>query len=265
MQRFMYMSIAAAVVTLPASMASAANVAPDVIFGSGNVNGAYTVTQANGIEIGLRGKLRFNELGLSESSFNYDGTDTYSFQAGVGTNQSFPTPVWSFEWSINTDWDGSTGYDLADLYYQLQLDGDPASGVTSYYSFDPVHVFYADHSIGTNTTGNGGGTEAPENDTAAYGSLIDNNSVAQNSWRYSWFMFGPLANFDPTAPGEYTISLAAFNSAPNIDPNAVELARSTINIEVSAVPLPASALLMLSAIGGLGLLGFTTRRAARPA
>ena len=40
-----------------------ANVTSDVIFGSGNVNGGFTVDQSNGVEIGLRGKLRYDLAG----------------------------------------------------------------------------------------------------------------------------------------------------------------------------------------------------------
>jgi hypothetical protein len=43
------------------------DVTPDVIFGSGNANGAFTIDQSNGIELGLRGKLRFDASNQPEN------------------------------------------------------------------------------------------------------------------------------------------------------------------------------------------------------
>ncbi len=76
------------------------NATPDVIFGSGNANGSFTVDRANGAELGLRGKLRHNGSGLAENTFKSNGDGTYSFAAGVAPTQSSPTAVWSFEWTI---------------------------------------------------------------------------------------------------------------------------------------------------------------------
>jgi hypothetical protein len=42
-------------------------VTPDVIFGSGNLNGAFTTDRQNGIEIGLRGKLRHDATGQPQN------------------------------------------------------------------------------------------------------------------------------------------------------------------------------------------------------
>ena len=49
------------------------DVTPDVIFGTGNDNGAFTTDRRNGVEIGLRGKLRFNGVGQPENTFNSNG------------------------------------------------------------------------------------------------------------------------------------------------------------------------------------------------
>ncbi|MFT5232028.1 MAG: hypothetical protein ACI9UQ_000046 [Candidatus Krumholzibacteriia bacterium] len=40
------------------------NITPDVVFGSGNDNGAFTVGLQNGVELGLRGKLRFDPANM---------------------------------------------------------------------------------------------------------------------------------------------------------------------------------------------------------
>jgi hypothetical protein len=228
------------------------DVTPDVIFGSGNANGSFTVDQNNGVELGLRGKLRHNAAGAPENTFNSNGDGTYSFAAGVAPTQASPTAVWSFEWSINSDYDtnASQARNLNDLIYILSYDSDPGIG-TAFTSFDPINIPYADHSIGDNTTANGGGTEATT--LGGYASLIDDNNVAQNSWKPSWF----LDSFDPTVDGQYEFSLAAF------DHNG-ELARTKMSIIVgdgaSAVPAPAA--VWLFGTGMIGLVGFGKRRKA---
>ena len=232
------------------------NVTPDVIFGSGNTNGSFTVGQSGGVEIGLRGKLRFNSSNSPENTFNSNGDGTYTFQAGnpptgFGFDPNSPTtPVWNFEWSVNTDYNGASGLALDDLTYELSLDADPSSGVNA-MTFDPITVTSGsppDHAIGNNSTANGDGLVA--SDIMDYGTLLAQNNVAQNSWSYEFFNdSGPLAGFDPNDVGEYEISLAAFDSSGTV------VSRSTITIQV--VPAPGAA-----AVLGLGGLIAARRRRA---
>ncbi len=188
------------------------DVIPEVIFGSGNLNGAFTTDQRNGIETGLRAFLRFNDMGMPENTFNSNGDGTYSFAAGQAVGQSAQTAVWSFDWTMNTDFNSvlSNSLVLSNLSYELGLDGDP-SLATDFLTFEPIipsaMVPFFDHAIGDNTTINGGGTSA--GNPVDYQMLIDNNNVAQNSWRYSFFLSGALENFDPTVDGTYTIYLQA--------------------------------------------------------
>lgn len=249
-------------------------VEPDVIFGSGNANGSFTVGRAFGIELGLRGKLRHNAAGSPENTFNSNGDGTYSFDAGVAPTQSFPTAEWSFEWSINTDLDDTGTLDLADLSYTLDLDIDPNLGI-DFVTFDPIRGINPnfgevrwDHGIGDNNTANGDGGNFVA-DTATYASAIAANNVAQNSWKPHWFFPG----FDPTVDATYDLSLSAYAGFSFVDDpedpqngqirfehehEPVLLARTNIQIIVgnggSPVPDSGSAALMLSA-ALLGLLG----------
>ena len=233
------------------------NVTPDVIFGSGNANGAFTVDQNNGIELGLRGKLRHNASGAPENTFNSNGDGTYSFMTGVAPTQSFPTAVWSFEWSINSNFDSSSSnnLNLDDLMYRLGYDSDPTQG-TSFTEFDPINavnpssgaVFW-DHAIGNNSTSNGAGVVAT--DASAYATLIEGNNVAQNSWKAHWF----LSSFDPTVDGTYDFYLAAFDSS------GLELARTEMQIIAGAggVAVPEPTTLLLLSVGIFGM-GFARKR-----
>lgn len=216
------------------------DVTPDAIFGSGNDNGAFTTDRQNNVEIGLRGKLRFNAVGDPENTFNSNGDGTYSFDNIVGPFQSSPTPEWQFEWTINTDEDGTNGQKINDLTYELGLDGNPGLA-TDFLTFDPIFVIdpiggtnCADHAIGDNDTANGAGVSVDIADcrsgnaatktaaTAAYTELIDTKNVAQQSWRYNWF----VAGFDPEDIGTYAIYLLAK------DGNGDVVARSYIQILV---------------------------------
>lgn len=256
------MMIAATAATcLMGTNASAAlfdqNITPDAIFGSGNANGGWTVETAGGVELGLRAKVRFNDMNLPENTFNSNGDGTYTFDAGLPPSGfgfapgSSSTAVWNFEWSINSDVDGTANRVLDELTYLLEIDFDPTAG-TNFLPFDPINVpspNSADHAIGTNATGNGGGTSVTNNpaDRPAYLNLIAANNVAQNSWNMEFFdNAGGGFPFDGAQTGEYTIRLTAFGVAGPL---------ASTEIVVNAVPEPTSAVL-----GLLGLAGVASRR-----
>jgi len=206
------------------------NVTPDVIFGSGNANGSFTVDQNGGVELGLRAKIPF--VGTTNS--NGDGTYSYSLAEA--------NPAWNFDWTVNTDFDNSSGLMIDDLTYLLGIDFDPTAA-TDFLAFDPVtptvSTPFFDHSIGTNATPNGGGTEA--GDAATYAALIANNNVLQQSWRHAFFPFHPTLTYDPTIDGTYDVFLKAFDSS------GAQVAGTNIQVIIGAggapIPEPSSALL----------------------
>ena len=235
-----------AVILLAASSANAdlfdQNVTPEVIFGSGNANGSFTVERMNGVELGLRGKLRHNSSGLAENTFNSNGDGTYSFNAGVAPTQSSPTAEWSFEWSINSNFDGTSGWNLVDLTYELSMMSVDTGSMIPI--FDPINDgTYWDHAIGTNATGNGGGTVAA--DDTDYANLIAANNVAQNSWKPHWF----ASPFDPTLAGDYIFTLTAYNGNTQV---------ASTSMTVQVVPEPAT--ISLFGLAGLALVVRRRRR-----
>ena len=198
-------------------------VTPDAIFGGGNVNGSFTVNRNDGVEVGLRVKQRFP---APANVFNSNGDGTYSFAAGsacpgflfVPAPLCLATPVWNFEWSINTDYDGSSGLKLDDLRYELGMDADPRRG-TDFTVFNPIAPSLIapawDHALGTNATPNGGGVKFPN--PVTYPGALAAHNVAQNSWNYEFFN-NPgtsLASFNPSVPGNYAIYLRAIDPARN--------------------------------------------------
>lgn len=182
------------------------DITPDVIFGSGNANGSFTTDRQNGVEIGIRAKIPF------VGTLNSNSNGTYSYTLAETDlepgGDTLKPKRWNFDWSINTDFDDSSGWKLEDLTYEIGLDGDPGPG-TNFLVFDPIKVPFADHSIGTNATPNGGGVEAIN--AAEYANLIANNNVAQNSWRYAFFPIDALAGYNPEVPGNYVVYLLARN------------------------------------------------------
>jgi len=234
MQRFRGTALCAAglllgATTLPAAVEFDQNITPEVIFGSGNLNGAFTTDRRNDVELGLRAKLRFNASGQPENTFNSNGDGSYSFSPGLIPGGSALRAEWGFEWSVNSNYQSGAGPNLDVYTYEIGLDADPSLG-TDFLLFDPITPGVAapffDHAIGDNGTANGAGVEAT--DAASYEALLANNNVAQQSWRYEFFPSAPIDGFDPTVDGNYRIYLAAFDS------NGVEVARTDIEVLVGA-------------------------------
>jgi len=242
-----------------ASMASTIdydqNVTSNVIFGSGNANGGFTTSRGDGLEIGIRGKLRFDSNNSPQNIYNSNGDGSYTFNAGnpptgFGFDPNNPTtPVWNFDWSINTDFDGSSGKTLSDYTYQLGMDADAGAG-TNFMTFDLItpgsFAPYFDHAFGDSSTGANAGTTGT---AVNYGGLYASSSMAQNSWNYEFFNdASPLSSFDPTVNGEYEIYIAVFEGM-------TEVGRSSITISV--VPAPGA----FACLGMGGLVAMRRRRA----
>jgi hypothetical protein len=230
-----------------------ADVTNEVIFGSGNTNGSFTVVQDNGIELGLRGKLRHNAAGNPENTFNSNGDGTYSFDAGVAPTQAAPTAVWSFEWSINSDYLGGSGFNLADYLFEISIDSDPTAGVNFVTTFDLLSTASGtpDHAIGDNSTLNGAGVSAADN--AEFATLTAGNNLAQNSWKPHWFIGG--LGFDPTMDATYDISISASSRTQSSVPLAVNTIQVIVGNGATTVPAPSTL-----AIFALGMLGLASRR-----
>jgi hypothetical protein len=245
------------------------NITPEVIFGAGNLNGSWTTERVGSLEIGLRAKLRYDAACTPQNIFNSNGDGTYSFPAGVAPDgpggaadcSSPETPVWSFEWSVNSDDDDASGNTIDNYTYELGLDFDPSLG-TSYCTFDNISpsgaVPFWDHALGDNTTPNGGGTSA--GDAGTYAALLSTENVVQNSWRYDFFDAGsPCGVFDPNLDATYDIYLRV------IDGSGAEVARGTMQMDIglggpAELPMSGTVALVVLFAGLAVALVFVLRR-----
>ncbi|MGR3782091.1 MAG: PEP-CTERM sorting domain-containing protein [Albimonas sp.] len=268
----MRLILAAATVAATAGPAAATitydtNVTPNVqlLYGTGNANEAFTADRANGIEVGLRGKLRYGPSGTPLAVYNSDGNGLYEFDPSDGVAPSNRS-LFSFDWSVNVDYDGSTAKFLDDFSYLLEIDFDPSAAVgtvegVDLVSFDPISVGTPsawDHGLGTNAstsptvskqyvaTDFGGGLGL------TYAQAVEARSVAQNSWNLGFF--NP-SGFIPQTEGLYTITLSVFGDG------VTPLASSSIDIRYGDVPQPVPVPAALPLMGaGLAALAFLARR-----
>ena len=127
---FTFAALALASMTSHATgVASYGNIAaPGVYFGTGNVNGDWTINTGNAGELALRAKVRFGPT--------LDGTSgTYFADAGNDPSTSLYRAKWNFEYSVNST--GKTGYT-----YWLGIDNDLSAGTNfSFTNLSSISAF----------------------------------------------------------------------------------------------------------------------------
>jgi len=179
-----------------ASLIFDGDVTPDVYLTNG-VNGSWTISRENGIELGLRAKVRYP---TPSNTFNSSGNGTYSHLAGIFNNRA----LWNYEFAANVDYDGTSGLTLADLNVVLGVDDDP-SEAANLYTFRVTEAFLNNKPL-------------------------DHTTIAQNSQNIGSLPKPPY-NFDLTQEGTYDFELVARRPGSQIP-----LAQTTMRVIVSSPP-----------------------------
>ncbi len=257
-----------AVIAGPASALTSfdTNVTPNVqlLFGTGNANTDFKVETVANVEIGLRGKLRYNASGVPAGVYNSNGAGLYEFDPSDGVAPA-DRSLFNFEWSVNVNQDGtSVERFLSDFTYLLEIDFDPSAAVgtmegVNLVSFDPISIGPGspwDHGLGDNSTASptvskervaadaaGGTGLLPQN----YADAIDIYSVAQNSWNLGFF---EPSGFDPQTEGLYTITLSVLSGGSTVASNSIDIRYGDVP---QPVPVPAALPLMAAGLAALGL------------
>ena len=217
----------------------------EMLYGTGNGNGGFTVARQNGVELGLRAQLRFDANNRAANVFNSNGDGTYSFAPGTpDLSKPHPdwatttTPVWSVCFAVNTDYqdrDGTPSAVLDDYTYEVGIDFDPV-GQNNWLRFDPISsnglfntLGVPDHAFGLYTQQSPG----PQFNTPAdYANALGTHNIVQNAANFEFVNMdltaygqGDYSGFDPNRTGAYTVYLAAFSGG-------VEVARTEITVLV---------------------------------
>lgn len=217
-------SAANAAVVFDGSLASPSTnpATPGWYDGSGNPNGGFTIDTENGIELGLRAKLRQSPNVIDSSS------DLYTVPAGPQAGS--PThAAWNYEYSIDLQPNGVGTLTLADITASLTITDVTTGATTTVNPLNVPPVGYVSDDAGF---GSGGKDVETSSDWGA-----------QNSENPIFANFGIPFN-------ENSLDLYQFTLTVDNAQTGAQLASDTIQVQVTPLPKAAySGLAMISLLG----------------
>src|SRR6185437_2361954 len=198
--------------------------------GTGNPQGGFTVDNDNGVEVGLRAKLR-------QSNSVIDSPSNVYVVPG-GPQSGSPThAAWNYEFSINLSGAGFTLNDIATHTTLTITDLTNSASAT----VNPLTYWGDNSGYGT------GGKDQP---------AVPSDFGVQNSENPAFGDFPLHGTYNDFAPDTYRFTLNVVDNA------GVQLASDSIDVIVA--PLPSSLLGALALLGGLGIV-VTAKRLRRTA
>lgn len=204
---------------------------PGVYFGSGNVNGNWTIDTANNIELAIRAKHRDGSQATIDGSSGVYHANGGTCGGGIGCTGGTKAR-WNYEFSVNTQ-AGGGGLFLNGLYVEMAVDTDRTAGE----NFVLLDVFtnWPDNSYWNGAERTGPFTGGPQ--AGEYGVQQSVNPLFGNS--------GFMPGFDPFAPGLYSLRLSAYDGSAT----GTLLAQTQT---IVAVPEPGSLALLGLAFAAVG-------------
>ena len=199
---------------------------PGVYFGTGNINGNWTIDTANNVEVALRAKNRGTGATIDGSSGIYSSAQGLCNPACTGGSKA----KWNYELSVNTKANGAGPLTLSDIIVQLSVDTDPSAGT----SFTVLNALtqWGDTEFWNGSSKRIGGAPAM------------GEFVAQQSENP---LFGGTGFGFLPGPGLYDFVLTAFDKAGAV--------LASVHTQVQVIPEPSSMALVGLALFGVAALG----------
>jgi hypothetical protein len=223
-----------------------------VLYGDGNQNGGFTLSDPATIELGLRTHQRYPVAGDDfNAEIHSNGDGTYSWNTG-GWGPGSARGEWNFDWSIFV----SSGT-LTDYTYEIGVDYD-ASANAQYATWDLINNpgIHADHATLDGSGNVVGALTGPDDLATNYANNIGAGVAAQNSWNMAFLNNLFPAAFDPNAIGTYDIYLDAYDGSTLVAHTAI-----TVLVGGGApVPEPATMTVFGLGLAGMAVAGWRKKR-----